>query len=300
MAITQQELQFVQGVSSQTGIDPRVLITWIAGEGHPGDFYNNYLNIAAPTASSLGVPVSGVAPANTAEFADLQTGIDATVKEIKSLGLTSLAHQTPRQEISQIAASPWASSHYGGPGGPNLVRSFEGLFPGKIDAPWSPPTATGMAGNQVGIQVGGIGGPTVVSGAVGAVGGAASGAVGAVTGAIDAIDSIPKFLNFITSWRFVEIIGGFFLLIVGLILLGRQYGMSVPTPPAAGKAASGVDSVFAFEPGEQAYRAGQASRRVSREGTGPPRKTRRVMLDADRPAPRRAASAAAASDEIPF
>lgn len=299
MAISQQELQFVQGVSSKTGIDPRVLITWIAGEGHPGDLYNNYMNITADTARYLGEQVSGVAAANTAEFANVQTGIDATVREMQNLGLGNLANITPRQAIGKIAASPWASSHYGGPGGPNLISDYQSRF-GSPDVGYWPPTATGRAGNQVGINVGGVGGPTVVSGAIGAVGDAGAGVVSGVKGIASGISSVGDFLSFITSWRFVEILGGFFLLIVGLILLGRQYGMSMPAPPAAGAAASGADSVFAFEPGERSYRASQASRRTSREGTA--RRTRSYTLDADKSAPRRTASEIAASnaDEIPF
>lgn len=304
MPLSPDQAQFVQGVAAQTGIDPRVLIAWGAGEGHPGDLYHNYMNITATTARSLGVPVSGVAAANTAEFPDVQTGIDATVKEIRSLGLASLAHKTPRQEIAAIAASPWASSHYGGPGGPNLQATFASLFGGSssLDTPWQPPSsATGIAGavgtgsaaDAGSVDITGSGGGPSVAGAGKAVADAALGPIHSVEGLI----------KFVTSWRFAEIVGGFLLLIVGLVLLGRQLGVNVPAPGPFGRSASraqaGADSTFAFEPGEQAHRARQASRRTSRQGsTSGGRKLH--TLPADRPASPPRAAASAGGDEVPF
>jgi hypothetical protein len=43
------------------------------------------------------------------------------------------------------------------------------------------------------------------------------------------VGSIGKFFQFITSWRFVEVLGGFLLLLLGLALLGRQFGLN-PAP----------------------------------------------------------------------
>jgi hypothetical protein len=44
-----------------------------------------------------------------------------------------------------------------------------------------------------------------------------------------AVDSIGRFFKFVTSWRFAELLGGFLLLLIGLALLGRQFGLN-PAP----------------------------------------------------------------------
>lgn len=242
--LTADEAAFVQGVSQQTGIDPRVLIAWIASEGHPGDLYHNYLNIQTPTAQSLGIQTVGTAAANTAEFGDVQTGIRATSAEIKSLGLTRLAGQTPSSQISQIAASPWASSHYGGPGGPNLRNTFASIFSSAgLNSPYEGPDAAGQITGD--INVGGSAATPGLFGS-GTLGGAAQGvyqgsgaqaAVKAVTGPINSIEGLIKF---VTSWRFYEILGGFALLLVGLILLGRQFGVSAPGAAAVASRVPGA------------------------------------------------------------
>lgn len=207
------ERQFIAGVSAATGIDPRVLATWIAGEGHPGDLYNNYMNITAGTAdynaSRSGSPRSvGTAAAGTAEFPDVQSGITATVAEINALGLNHFAGETPRQEIADIAATNWASSHYGGPGGPNLVNDFAGMFgSAAVDSPYQGKGSAASAAITGNI-------PTTY---------------GQVKGAVTGdINSITSGLSFFTSWRFAEIVGGSLLLLLGLLLLGKQFGVSSP------------------------------------------------------------------------
>ena len=142
---------FANAVAAQTGMDPRVIIAWAAGEGHPGDLpgYFNWLNIQAATARALGVPYNFVGPAGTAAFGTMARGVQATVLEIQALGIQGGG--TPATQIASIAASPWASSHYGGPGGPNLVADFVSLFGqaalGAAGTP-SPVTPPGLTGPQ--------------------------------------------------------------------------------------------------------------------------------------------------------
>lgn len=282
MALTADETQFIQGVSAGTGIDPRVLVAWIQSEGHPGDMYHNYMNIQTPTAASLGVPTSGTAAANTAEFSDVQTGIDATVKEIKSLGLSHLAHETPRQEITQIAASPWASSHYGGPGGPRLQSVFAGIFGGQagLDSAYQSPSSSYQVGSTA------TTGSAADAGSVDITG---SGGGPSVARAVSGLVSNP--FKFLTSWRFVEVVGGFLLLLVGVALLARQFGLSVPTP--MGAAAGAASDTFNFEPGEAQHYSAQPTSRPRKA------KMQSYTLPADRPASR-STRTPVMSDSIPY
>ncbi len=279
--------QFLQGVSAATGIDPRVLAAWVRSEGHPGDLYHNYLNIQTATAQSLGAPTVGTAAAGTAEFGTVQIGIDATVREIQSLGLNHLANQTPRAEITSIAASPWASSHYGGPGGPNLANVFAGLFGGQagLDSPYQGATTavgvastvgTGSAADRGSVDITGSGGGPSVK--------------GALSGVTDWLESPFKFL---TSWRFAEVVGGALLMLVGLVLVARQFGVGVPNLPGpAGAATNAAESTFQFQPGERAYSAAQTTSRQRRP------RMESYTLDADRPAAR--SSSPAMSEAIPY
>lgn len=219
MPLSANEQQFVQGVSQGTGIDPRVLVAWIASEGHPGDQFNNYMNITAATAAynkaKYGAPGpsgSTVPSSNpTAEFGSVQDGITATISEINSLGL-QFAGQSPRSEIATIAASGWASGHYGGPGGPNFVATFNSLYPGQVDSQYQ------GVGKVPVIDPGRN--PNTVGGPVGTVVHTGEGVVNSVTGG----------LSFFTSWRFAEIVGGALLLLLGLFLVGKQFGVAPPVP----------------------------------------------------------------------
>ncbi len=56
--------------------------------------------------------------------------------------------------------------------------------------------------------------------------------------ALDAIESVPKALSFILSYRFLEVIGGGLLVLLGIYLLGKQLGVDVPVPSPAVAAAA--------------------------------------------------------------
>jgi hypothetical protein len=254
--LSQDELTFVAGVSTQTGIDPRVLLTWIKGEGSPGDQVHNYMNITASTArynaSRFGSPQpSGeTIPTNnpTAEFASVQDGIAATVAEIRSLGLTRFKGETPRQEIADIAATNWASSHYGGPGGPNLQRDFAGLF-GSAALDSSYQSGSRLQSFAVQLNRGVMGDITSGAGALVDTGLGALTLIPGVNASAVGLPNTPgaqqqaaSWLKtklgdpfaFFTSWRFAEVVGGALLLLVGLVLLGRQFGARSPVPVPGG------------------------------------------------------------------
>jgi hypothetical protein len=57
--------------------------------------------------------------------------------------------------------------------------------------------------------------------------------VGGAGAAIDAALAVPRALAFIFSYRFLEVVGGGLLLLIGVYLLAKQVGINVPAPPAA-------------------------------------------------------------------
>lgn len=171
--------------------------------------------------------------------AALTNGRPTKVKQGQILGVASGSGQAPGIEVGWADAngSPVAplqpGPHSPKPEGEafnNIVQSLSAAGPG------------GGGGSFPGIgsivaPIPGIG--PVVAG-IDAAGGVAS-----------TLDSVPKFLGFVTSWRFVEVVGGFFLLLVGLYLLGRQFGAAPSVPQIVtaaadatpeGKLASHADS----------------------------------------------------------
>lgn len=87
---------------------------------------------------------------------------------------------------------------------------------------------------------GGLVGSVLPSGAGAAVGAASQAAGDAITNSLNPFKSLTDFLNFIASYRFLEIIGGGALILVGLIGLMKEIGVSVPAPGPVGKAAAAV------------------------------------------------------------
>jgi hypothetical protein len=78
-----------------------------------------------------------------------------------------------------------------------------------------------------------------------------------------------KAYDFLTSWRFVELVGGFLLLLAGLYLLAKQFGATALVPGPAGaatKAAAGpVEEAASSQAGtEAAYRRGEQQGREAR------------------------------------
>jgi hypothetical protein len=219
-------ITFVQGVSQQTGIDPRVLVAWIKQEGAyapNGTKGFNFLNLR-PYA---GDPYSGVSSGGFEQFSGVQDAITATVRRINqpfASGIRASVGKTPQESISAIAASGWDAAHYGGPGGPNLVAAFTGLFnkAALSDSYLSPASAGGVAA-------------AAGTGSAADAGSSDLGVGGAVKSIGGAITAVPDFLGKITSLDFLlragEVIGGAILILAGLYLLAKQIGLATPTVP---------------------------------------------------------------------
>jgi hypothetical protein len=194
--------QYAAYISANTGFDPRVVEAWISGEGHPGDLpgYFNFMNIQAATAAYNHDPYVGVGPANTAIFGSIDRGEKAALDEINALHLGNESGKTIAQQISDIAASPWASSHYGGPGGPNLVRDFQGMYPG-----------VNIGGAAQKSPYAGAGGGGIDLNPADAIGGLFGHPVGAIEGIV---------------MRGLMILGGTLVVLIGLYFIVRAFGLA--------------------------------------------------------------------------
>lgn len=291
-----ERAQFANAVASQTGLDPRVVSAWAQEEtgGHPYGGFHNWLNLRPYP----GDPYSGVSPGNFEEYSSLNDAVAATVRRLNqpfAAGIRSSAGQSPASQISAIAASGWDAGHYGGAGGPRLRSVFDSLWGHAAEGKAVP------AGSTVGPQGPGEG----VAGPGGAVGGIAR--------------DLSAPFRFLTSWRLWEVVGGFLLLLIGLYLLGRQFGLpnALGFTPAGELAKRGAEQLPGVQPRQNSreYRRGQregrlsASRSAGREAGASTisRGTRRaptkkvVYMDDRRPRrPRPASSSDPATNEIPF
>lgn len=205
---------FAKAVSAATGIDPRVVIAWAQAEGAyapNGTGHWNYLNLR-PAGGDVGV--AGVSSGNFDQFKDLASAEASTINRIKQpflwqdtqappgLGAVIAAHGSPAQEIAAIGRSGWDIGHYGSPPGSKLLGDFTQLYGTK--AAGAPPVTSSQA-----IAPGGTTGGSITSSIPG-------------VGTIEGIGAgISRFVNFVTSVRLIELIGGLALVIVGLVILGK-------------------------------------------------------------------------------
>lgn len=224
--LTPAEAQFVVGVSQQTGIDPRVLIAWADAEGayaQHGTGHFNYLNIRS-TGSA------GRSPAGFAWYSSPADAVAATARVLQRgtyAGIRSTVarpDETARDQIDAIAASPWDAGHYGGAGGPRLASAFTARFtPGALDTKAQDPSVA----------------PAVVAtvGTGSASDWTSTNPIGTATGAVgSAFGSVGDLIRFLFSYRFLELVGGLALLLVGLSVLSHQLGG--PSLPLPGRVAS--------------------------------------------------------------
>lgn len=147
--------------------------------------------------------------------------VGAKVKQGQLLGVATGSGKAPGIEVgwADASGSPVAplqpNPHSPKPEGEDFNNIVQTL------------SQSGGSGLNVGAIVAPIPGVGPVVAAVDAVGGIGS-----------TLDSIPKLIKFVTSWRFVEVVGGFFLLLVGLYLLGRQFGAAPSVPQVVTAAAA--------------------------------------------------------------
>jgi hypothetical protein len=303
MAISLEEAQFIKDVSGATGVDPRVLVAWIQAEGAypspPGTGGHNYLNMRN---YSSDVGVVGQSQGGFDQFSSEKAAAQSTAARIKQpflwgfLGPVIAAHGSPAAQIQAIGTSGWDAGHYqegGGSPGSSLLQDY----PGGAQAAGSETatkasggtTLTGIASDIVGGAVGGT-----VLGPVGA----ALGVGGGVSGVLTAPEKLYKF---VTSYRFLELVGGIVLVAIGLFILARALLSSSPvkiagqtvgnfreTPQRASQAPTEATA---------ARPIGQQSRRVQRRAgfEGPNnRSSARRRINRER------AAASAMSEEIPF
>jgi hypothetical protein len=204
--------------------------------------------------------------------------------------------------------------------GPTAIASISRQFEKPVDPATEIATATGYYNTLKSIQPpvltstghlasGGLSAiATAGSGSASDKGSADLGTVNAAAGnpvgaAKDAINAIPDALHFLFSYRFLEVLGGGILIIVGVVGLMREVGVKVPGPPIPALP-GGADRALMGEY-EQGRRQGEAAaarqagrKQAQREGTGP-RKVERVELAADAK-PRRTGAEPRMSDSIPF
>lgn len=129
-SLTAAEAAFVTGVTTKTGIDPRVVVAWVQQEGAyaprgTGGF--NFLNLRPYP----GDPYSSVSSGNFEQFASVSDAIDATVRRLKqpfAAPILASVKKSPGQQIAAIADTGWDADHYGGNGGINLKATFAKLF----------------------------------------------------------------------------------------------------------------------------------------------------------------------------
>lgn len=245
-ATPQDELAYIKQKAASLGLDPEAVLAVAVHEGvtlpaEVGDSGTSFGPWQEHEGGALPSSIGARGPAYASAWANSQQGIDDALTKIASVasGQTGPAaihsivygFEHPKDPASEYAASV---STYRSNQMPTLGGSKSGLYDPHTGQPLNPPSAGS----------GGI-----------------SGATPGVGGIIGGIHSTEKAIEFLTSWRFAEIVGGFLLLLVGLYLLGRQFGLAVPTPTP-------LDSErlrqFQFSSGEE-YQA------MNRRAARPPR-----------------------------
>lgn len=235
MANDQNFVTFVTQVSQQTGLDPRVVIAWIKAEGAyaPGGTGGfNYLNLR-PAAGDV---YSGVSSGGFEQFSNVQQAVTATVRRLHmpfASGILATRGKTPGETISAIAASGWDSGHYGGPGGPNLVADFTAIFSkAALGSAYESPAVAQAVATEQGTSASDIGSYDL-----------GNASHDAKTIASDVTSGIfGPLIKYFKSYaiRTAEVVGGFFLLLVGFYLLARQIGLATNPPGPVGNAVGAV------------------------------------------------------------
>lgn len=231
--LNKDQADFVSTVSAATKLDPRVVIAWLVQEnadapGGTGGF--NYLNLRP----YQGDPFKSVSLGGFEQFANVNDAEIATIRRLNQpfaaqiLASTKTA-RTPAQEISAIAGTGWDAAHYGGPGGPNLVNTFNRLFAGGASTAYlASPNLAGEIAATAG--TGSAGNASTFPGAS-----QVSSAVSAVTAPFTSVGDAIKFLF---STRGLEVIGGGALILIGVVSLARDSTIlsAAKTPVSAAKA----------------------------------------------------------------
>jgi hypothetical protein len=195
MTITADDQTFATHLSMLSGLDQRVVLAWTVAEtsgGTSGVRGYNFLNVGNTDTN----PYGGSHWNSPAEAAQ---GTYTWLLQNPASGRQILASagQSPQQQLSAIAASPFASSHYkdaSGKIGGNLVRDYNGL--------------------TLGGRIGELIVPAPVGGAAQSAGSAALAPVKAVTQPIKDVSSLISALG-CPAFRY----GAAFVILAGLALV---------------------------------------------------------------------------------
>lgn len=142
-SLTQSAEQYAQIIAADTGLNLGVVQAWVGLESawgqSPAGAYN-YLNLRGP-----GGPF--------ASYGSVQQAAQAVVSQLKGApewygNILKAASASPAQQIAAIAASPWDAGHYGGSGGPNLLRTYDGMTGQKLQVVADPAQPAQTGGGQ--------------------------------------------------------------------------------------------------------------------------------------------------------
>lgn len=260
-ALSFDEQAFVEGVSLGTGVDKRVLTAWERIEGAyapSGTGGHNYLNLRPYQGDNY----ASVSPGGFEQFATVTDAVTATVRRIKQpfadpIERAAQRGASPREQIAAIASTGWDVGHYGGTGGPALLRSYTGLYGANTLGDASGDSGgsswysgiTGAAGDAAGAASGAAGS---VADAAGSVAGAANDAARHIPGvaqaegvakdAVGFIGSVDDAIRFLFSVRFLEILGGMGLVGIGIFALAKDSTVVQAAAGVASKGATGAAS----------------------------------------------------------
>lgn len=288
----QAEHDYIVARARELGLDPEAVLAVAAHEGislpaRVGDSGTSFgpWQLHAGGRLPSGIAQQGSGYAN--EWANSQEGIDYALEGIASLARGQTGPAAVRTIVYSFeqpqAPGPEATAAlatYTAGGGPSVAGSSSGAQQGAggvaiVDPRTGEPS--GLYTPPTGPQ------PTVPTHG------------GNLLPDVGPINSLEKFLAFITSWRFAELVGGALLLAIGLVLLGRQFGVNAGpgfVKSAASTTEGGVPDAFRGAPGpapSDSYTPSE-TRRASRR--------RSVYLPGDEP--RRVRSNAGPGDTIPY
>lgn len=216
------EGKFIVAVSQSSGLDPRVVASWVSQEGAYADNGTkgfNYLNVK-PTASGTsysGVPIT-VSSGGFEQFRTVEDAIKETADRLsqpfakKIIAAGADPNATPKTEIAAIADTGWDAAHYGGSGGPNLANKFLSQWgTAALDNPSLPPGKITISPDFTGQ------GASVVPADQAAQ--AKPYTPGSGDGPASALSAFGQSFFGSTGKRILEVVGGAALLLLGVKLL---------------------------------------------------------------------------------
>lgn len=249
--------KFIAGEAVSLGLDPAAVLAVAQKEGGfgppPGNIGDGGTSFGPFQLHQGGALPAGVA--DPATWANTQPGLDYALRQIANVAsgkkgtdaisaiVSGFEHPSNPQAEIQGASSlyplfqqePLVQAALAGAGGESAVTGTGGST--------TPPGVSGPTSSSGGGSVcvchlhlpSFLGGacidplyPSCLAGQAIANTGPVKAVSGAVSGATDAISSVGDALRFIFSYRFLEVLGGGLLVLIGVILLAREIGFKTP------------------------------------------------------------------------